>query len=250
MLALLAMDWEEMVVHPWVAAFAACFGLAAAAIDPTLSDPAAATPAEGALWSLVGAVSGYLLFRLVALGGRLLFGRRSRRFESPEKWHLHQVGEDIVLTLAGKDYPWAEFFPENGCRIQLQDATLAHDTAAADAPAGSITLLEDALILPDSHRLDLANYESLSGDCRGITTYREAMGSGDAWLAMAIGALCGWQGVIFALVGGSFIGLLYAALMRIRRGVPMPFGPALILAAYLWLFWGPQLLDLYLELVR
>lgn len=245
LLALLAMDWEEMVVHPRVAVITACFGMAAALIDPTLVEPTATTATKGAMWSLIGAGGGYLLFRLVALVGRLLFGWRSRRFSKDEAWLLRQEGEDIVLTVAGKDYRWSETLPESGCSVTLQEAVA--EAFAAEAPRGRITLTEDALLLPNGERRELEDYESLGGACRGVTIHREAMGSGDAWLAMAIGALCGWQGALFALVGGSFIGLGYAALMRVRRGTPMPFGPALILAAYVWLFWGPQLLALYAE---
>lgn len=245
MLALLAMDWEEMVVHPWVAAFAALFGVGAAVMDPTLVEPGAVTPAEGAMWSVGAAVGGYLLFRFVALGGRLLFGLRRRKFPSAEPWLLRQVGEDIVLTVAGRDYKWSEVFPESGCRICLSNAVVS--ARAGETQRGQITLLEDALLLPGGERCELESYESLSGDCCGVAVHREAMGSGDAWLAMAIGSLCGWQGVVFSLVAGSFIGLGYALLMRIRRGVPMPFGPALILAAYIWLFWGPQLVAFYIE---
>ena len=244
MLALLAMDWELMVVHPWVAGFAAAFGLTASVMDPTLTDPAAVTPLEGGLWSLAGAVGGYLLFRLVALGGRLLFGRRRRRFAADEAWLLRQVGEDIVLTVAGKDYNWCEVFPESGGQLLLHEAVAEGE----GAERGTLTLLEDALLLPSGERRELENYEELRGTCRGLTLHREAMGSGDAWLAMAIGALCGWQGVVFALVGGSVLGLIFAIITRVRRGVPMPFGPALVLAAYVWLFWGPQLLALYAEM--
>ena len=247
MLALLAMDWEEMVVHPWVAALAACVGLFVAAMDPTLVEGRAVTPQEGALWSLAGAGGGYLLFRLVALCGRLFFGRRKRVFGGEEAWLLRQVGEDIVLSVAGRDYPWSEVFPEAGGRLVLLEAGVK-ELPGGEAARGEVCLQEEAISLPDGTRHELAGYERLSGVCRGVVVCREAMGSGDAWLALAIGALCGWQGVVFALVGGSVIGLLFAAAMRVRRGVPMPFGPALILAAYVWLFWGPQLVELYLKL--
>lgn len=244
LLALLAMDWEEMVVHPWVAVFAGAFGFTAAIMDPTLVDSSAITPQEGALWGGVGAAGGYLVFRLVALGGRLLFGKRSRSFCANEKWTLRQVGEDIVLTVAGKDYAWSETLPEDNCCVLLRGATVS---AYPQCERGLITLKVDSMRLPDGQSHDLARHDLLTGECQGITICREAMGSGDAWLAMAIGALCGWQGVLFALVGGSVIGILFALVMRIRRGVPMPFGPSLILAAYVWLFWGPRILEFYVE---
>lgn len=244
MLALLVMDWEKMVVHVRLSALTACCGLAVAVLDPSLVEPLAVQPWEGALWGLVGAAGGFALFRLVALGGRLFFGRRRQRFAEPAEWQLRQVGEDIVLSAGGQDYRWTEIFTENHCRVVVEQATLAQLPNAH----GTLTLEEDALLLPDGTRKSLEEYESLSGTCSGVRVYREAMGSGDAWLAMAIGALCGWQGVVFALVGGSVLGLIFAIITRVRRGVPMPFGPALVLAAYVWLFWGPQLLALYAEM--
>lgn len=264
MLALLVMDWELMVVNVPLVLLAVALGLGAATLDPQLADASAirgilggdvllAAPAYlnsghplvGLAWGGIGALGGYFLFRCVAVGGRLLFGRRTHRFSEPTAWQLRQVGEDIVLSSAGREYLWTEIFPEATARIVLDDATVA----AVPGAAGRLVLEESSLVLPDGTRKSLEDYESLSGTCRAIRVRREAMGSGDPWLAMAIGAVCGWQGVIFALVAGSVIGLVYALLMRVRRGVPMPFGPSLVLAAFIWLLWGPYLLGAYLSLL-
>lgn len=245
MLALLAMDWEQMVVNPTVALIAAGCGVAAAVFDPLLVESRALNPWEGLLWSIGGALGGYLLFRLVALGGRLFFGSRTRRFSAEQAWSLRQDGEDILLTVGDQEYRWSEVFMENSHRLLLDEGSVE----AIPGVHGRLTLEAERLVLPDGTCRELEDYESLSGTCRAVTLQREAMGSGDAWLALAIGSLCGWQGVIFALVGGSIIGLIIALLLRIGRGMPMPFGPSLILAAFLWLFWGPQILELYLSLI-
>lgn len=130
---------------------------------------------------------------------------------------------------------------ESGNSLTLTAAT---ESTHEGEPA-ELRFAADALLLPDGTRVSLEEVESLSGRCGGYAWTREAMGSGDAWLALAIGALCGWQGVIFALVGGSFIGLAMAAVNRVGFGKPMPFGPALIAAATLWLFFGAELVSLY-----
>lgn len=245
MLAMLAMDWEQMVVYPPLAVGAAVCGLGTAICDPCMVEPTAASLWEGLLWSVAGAGGGYMLFRLVALGGRLLFGRRKLSFPHARPWLLRQVGEDIILSLDGEDYRWSEIFIEPAHKITLLDAELA------DRPGevGSVTFEAGHLLLPGGSRHSLEEFDSLSGVCRGLLLHREAMGSGDAWLAAAIGALCGCQGVVFALVAGSVIGIVHALIMRIGRGAPMPFGPALILAAFLWLFWGPQILTAYFSLI-
>ena len=238
MLAMLAMDWEQMVVEPRLALMAAACGVGAGGMDPALVEGFAVQPWEGLVWSVGGALGGYLLFRLVALGGRLLFGRRTCRFPETAEWQLRQVGEDIVLTAGEKEFLWTQVFMESTDRLELENAAIASLPEAQ----GRLVFTEDSLLLPDGSRRSLEEFDHLSGTCSAVRQLREAMGSGDAWLALAIGALCGWQGMVFALVGGSVIGILFALICRIRRGVPMPFGPSLILAAYLWLFYGPQII--------
>jgi len=44
---------------------------------------------------------------------------------------------------------------------------------------------------------------------------REAMGYGDILLMGCIGAFCGWQGAIFAVIGGAFIGLIFLVPMML-----------------------------------
>lgn len=243
MLASFFMDWEQMVVFPSLAVAASLCGLLVAYLSPWLMEEGALEAWEGLQVALIGAIGGFVLFKLVALAGKLLFGRRQETFAENIAWHLAQAAddEDIELKLGDTSLLWSELFMEGGNRLTLTAAT---EGTHAGAPA-ELRFTADALLLPDGTRVSLEAVESLSGHCRGYTWTREAMGSGDAWLAMAIGALCGWQGVVFALVGGSFIGLLMAAVHRIGFGKPMPFGPALIAAAVLWFFFGAELVSLY-----
>ena len=84
------------------------------------------------------------------------------------------------------------------------------------------------------------------------TTGKEGMGYGDFKLLAALGA---WMGpvallpivllssLIGALVGGSLI-----ALRKHEREIPMPFGPFIAAAGWVWFVAGPDLLDGYLHL--
>ena len=78
---------------------------------------------------------------------------------------------------------------------------------------------------------------------------KEAMGFGDVKLMGAIGALCGWEAVVFSLVAaslaGSIVGLALMALGRKSLQGRIPFGPFLSLGAFAWICWGPTLLALY-----
>lgn len=243
MLACFCIDWEQMVVLPSLTLGAALCGLSAAALSPWLMEAGAPETWDGVRGSIIGAAGGFALFKLVGLCGKLVFGRRCRRFEKPQRWRVAQAadGEDIELMVGDEHLLWSELFFEPSNRLELAEAT---EGVHATSPA-SLRFTHDALVLPDGTRVSLETVESLSGTCAGYACTREAMGSGDAWLALAIGALCGWTGVLFALVGGSFIGLAVAAVNRIGFGKPMPFGPALIAAAAIWLFCGEELVALY-----
>ena len=85
-----------------------------------------------------------------------------------------------------------------------------------------------------------------------LLTGKEGMGHGDFKLLAALGA---WMGplailpivllssLIGAIVGGSLI-----ALSRHERGVPMPFGPFIAVAGWVWFVAGDALLHGYLQL--
>ena len=76
-----------------------------------------------------------------------------------------------------------------------------------------------------------------------------AMGLGDIKFIAALGAFLGWQGALFCIGGGAFLGVLVAVpLMALgRRSLldRIPFGPYLAAAGLLWLLWGPRLAAAY-----
>ena len=246
MLACFCIDWEQMVVLPSLTVGAALCGLLTAGLSPWLMEEGALELWEGVQVSLLGAAGGFALFKLVGLCGKYVFGRRRKQFDAPQPWRVAQAadGEDIELLVGEETLLWSELFFEPSNRIVLTAATEANHVSE---PA-ELRFTPEAMLTAAGERVSLESVESLSGTCGGYACTREAMGSGDAWLALAIGALCGWSGVLFALVGGSFIGLGMAAVNRIGFGKPMPFGPALIAAAVIWLFFGEDLRHLYFSL--
>lgn len=69
---------------------------------------------------------------------------------------------------------------------------------------------------------------------------KDAVGEGDIFLMGGIGALCGWQGVVTAVIMASFFGSVYGLslllLKRAGRMSQMPFGPFLALGALINLY--------------
>ena len=82
---------------------------------------------------------------------------------------------------------------------------------------------------------------------------REAMGLGDVFLMGAVGALFGPVSVLVTLilssVFGSIVGLLMVALSKAKLGkfVEIPYGPYICLGCLVWMFWGPQLVNWYMN---
>ncbi len=87
-----------------------------------------------------------------------------------------------------------------------------------------------------------------------LVTKKEGMGGGDIKLLAMIGAFLGWKGVIFTIFVGSAIGAAVGMAIALRteqgRKLPIPFGPFLSLGALLFLFFGPQIISLYLRILR
>lgn len=79
----------------------------------------------------------------------------------------------------------------------------------------------------------------------------DGMGGGDIKLLAMIGALIGWKGVLFTLFASSALGTIVGVGIMIARGRSMklavPFGPFLSAGAAAYVFFGPRLIDWYLN---
>lgn len=80
---------------------------------------------------------------------------------------------------------------------------------------------------------------------------REGIGYGDAKLLMLVGALLGWRGVALTFLLSPFFGLIIVVPVLIARksrirGVEVPYGPFLVGAALVYVFFGRTLFALLL----
>lgn len=80
---------------------------------------------------------------------------------------------------------------------------------------------------------------------------KDAMGLGDVKLIAAIGALCGWQGVLFTIASASVLGSVIGVAVILGRdkksGVPIPFGPFLAGGCMLYILKGHEWFERYLN---
>ncbi len=82
---------------------------------------------------------------------------------------------------------------------------------------------------------------------------KEAMGCGDLKLMGMLGALLGWQAVIyitfFSALAGAVIGTGLIVMKKKELSSQIPYGPYIALAAFSWMLGGDRLWNIYLNLV-
>ncbi len=82
---------------------------------------------------------------------------------------------------------------------------------------------------------------------------KEGMGGGDIKLLAMIGAFMGWLAVLsiifLSALMGSIAGGIMLAAKKHRPDMTIPYGPFLSVAAVVYLFWGRQLLQIYMKLI-
>lgn len=82
-----------------------------------------------------------------------------------------------------------------------------------------------------------------------LLTKKEGMGYGDFKLFAALGAWFGILNLPILLLLAALIGIFLAVVFRVKKGVPMPFGPALAISGVLFFIFGPQFQNLLLNLM-
>jgi leader peptidase (prepilin peptidase)/N-methyltransferase len=87
-----------------------------------------------------------------------------------------------------------------------------------------------------------------------LITKKEGMGGGDIKLLAMMGAIVGWQGVLFTIFVASLVGTLagLAAMLQSRKGLKLavPFGPFLSIGSVAYIFFGTPLIAWYFNLLR
>ncbi|MDP2721012.1 MAG: prepilin peptidase [bacterium] len=81
-----------------------------------------------------------------------------------------------------------------------------------------------------------------------------AMGGGDVKLVFLIGLIVGWPAILVSLFASFLTGAAVAVMLLLigkkRFGQTIPFGPFLTIGGFIALFWGQQILDVYLRTIN
>jgi leader peptidase (prepilin peptidase)/N-methyltransferase len=191
--------------------------------------------------SLLGAGVGAGLIYAILRMGTLHYGRQ--RLALTAKSRL--VFTETSLHLPDREVPYEELFYRRSDTIALHAETLElADRCYRDV---LIRLSPDKLRIGDEE-FDPEAVPHMEAVSAEIVLPREAMGLGDVKFMAAIGAFLGWKAVIFSLMVssliGSLVGITLIVLGRREWSSKLPYGPYIALAATIWIFFGPRLMDL------
>ena len=245
-------DFDHLIIPNEITLGGTAAGLLCAAFLPRLMGASAWW--QGLLLSGVGAASGYFLLWGVVELGKLAFGRRRIRPEASLALEISGGASEPLLKIGDEPIPLAELFYRESDRVEASCAWMEIDGGRLDA--GRLIIGPGGFSYGDGNwpLSSLEEVAPIRAEVSELVLPREAMGFGDVKFLACIGAFLGWKGVLFSLFSGSVIGAVIGVIMmmvtRGRSGGRIPFGPYLALGAALWIFAGPELLDLYIGWTR
>ena len=203
--------------------------------------------------SALGATVGFGLLYAVVILGKIMFGRKTKKFAEPVNWKITQEGDDEnpTLTVGDTPNPWEDIFfcGTEFMRLDVPEMELN----GTDYKNVKVEVHLDHVLI-DEERTELANLKTITGKTKHQLYSREAMGFGDVKFLAMIGAFLGWQAVLFTVFLASVAGTLVALPLRFigkqEWSSRIPFGPYLALGGVVWLFFGKDLVDWYFGLLQ
>ena len=238
-------DLEFLIIPDVISKGGIVAGLLLSLITPGLHNTSA--PFAAAVSSIIGGATGALILYLIGEVGKLAFGHYKVALDTPANFSLESLPNDDLLILIGDEsFLWSEHFVRPSDRIVLHTTDL--EINGISFQNIDLTFFHDRVVA-DREAIGLDKIKSLSGHTTGGQFPREAMGFGDVKLVAAIGTFAGWQGTLFTIAGGAFVGAAFSivsiALGQRARSAKIPFGPYLAIAAVVWFFWGDTIGLLY-----
>lgn len=242
-------DLEFMIIPDAVSKGGIAAGLALSLLTPGLHKTSSPLLAIGL--SLLGAFLGAAILYLVSELGKLAFGRYKLNWSTPARFSFEvSPAEDRRILIDGESFLWDEHFFRKSDRmiVRAQEAEIN----GANYQNTDLTFFHDRLVI-SGETIPLDQVSHLVGRTAYAEFPREAMGLGDVKLIAAIGTFVGWQGILFTIAAGSFVGAAFGlaaiALGKRERASKIPFGPYLAVGAVIWCFWGNPLISLYQRLL-
>ena len=201
--------------------------------------------------SMLAAALGYVILLIVLEAGKIAFGRKRIRFDTPTPFTWTKREDDADFVVGSEQSLWSDHFAREKDRLLLQCSEAKIDNHTY----GNVTLeFHYDCVNVEGAEFLLDHLHEISGVAYELLIPREAMGRGDLKFLGAIGAFLGWRAVLFTLFAGSLLGSIIGLVTLIvgKRvwSAKLPFGPYLAFGAISWMFFGDLFLRWYTGLVN
>ncbi len=200
--------------------------------------------------SVLAAALAYVTLWIVLEVGKIAFGRKTVRLDTPTPFRWKREGEDAAFEVGEEHNVWSEYFARESDRLLMQC-----DQATVDHRQFGPATLEFYYnrVCVEGQEIVLDTVDKIGGVVRELQIPREAMGRGDLKFLASIGAFLGWRAVLFSIFAGSVVGSLVGLFTLIigKRvwSAKLPFGPYLAFGALTWMFFGQRFIDWYMRLL-
>jgi leader peptidase (prepilin peptidase)/N-methyltransferase len=238
-------DFEHFIIPDEITIGGMVVGLFASFFFPQLHGENTVT--GGMLKSLLGMIAGAGVIYFVLRMGKLFFGRQRVALPSEAKI----IFSETAVHLPDQEIPYEEIFYRRSDTIKLHARTIELcDRCYQDVPV-RLSLLSKILRIGEEE-LDAERVTYMEVAATEIVLPREAMGFGDVKFMAAIGAFLGWQAVLFSLAVSSIIGSIVGVTLIVAGkrewSSRLPYGPYISIAATIWIFFGPRLVEMFFHL--
>lgn len=237
-------DFEHFIIPDEVTLGGAAAGVIASFILPALMLRDERWTAL--LWSVGSALLGYALLWIVLETGKLAFGKKKIRLDSPTPFTWIRKGDDADFVVGEERGLWSDYFSREKDQLLMRCDSGVID--GRDIGPATLRFHYDRVAIGEEE-LQLDHVSAITGVVRELQIPREAMGRGDLKFLAAIGAFLGWRAVLFSVFAGSLLGsVVGVGTILIGKRVwsaKLPFGPYLAAGALGWMFFGEALLSWY-----
>jgi leader peptidase (prepilin peptidase) / N-methyltransferase len=242
-------DLEHFIIPDEVTIGGTIAGIVASFAVPALMSTD--TRLAAVVRSMLAAALGYLILWIVLEAGKIAFGKKRIRLDTPTPFTWTRHVDDADFVVGAEQSLWSDYFTRESDRLLLHCDEVKIDNHTY----GTVTLeCHYNRVTANGQEFVLDHVAEISGIVHELEIPREAMGRGDLKFLAAIGAFTGWRAVLFSIFAGSLlgsaIGLVTLIIGKRVWSAKLPFGPYLALGALIWIFFGDVFVRWYFRLLN
>jgi leader peptidase (prepilin peptidase) / N-methyltransferase len=250
MIVATATDLEHYIIPDEITYGGIIVGLICSTLVPELQGETSHLRAFG--MSLAGALTAWLVLWGIVELGKLAFGKRKASFPEPTQVTVTA----LELSTPTENLPWEDILMRASDRLTFIGQNILFAPAGGGATrsweSATVSVTQEGVVIAEE-KFSFEGIASVKAVTAELVIPREAMGFGDVKFIGGIGAFLGPTSLFFVIlvssIAGSIIGFFLMATGKREWGGKLPYGPYLAFAAVLWMFFGPDLVDYYRNLL-